>query len=57
MALFHEVELKNSYTKAKMIELLLPVVKDQFQEEWKKTTSIEKEGWLNISSTDDIESP
>lgn len=37
-----------------MMELLLPVVKEQFQEEWEKTPSIEKEQWLDIESTENV---
>ena len=36
------------------MELLLSVVNEQFQEEWEKTPSIEKEQWLDIESTENV---
>lgn len=54
VAACYGIDLKKRYTKVKMMELLLPVVKEHFQEEWEKTPSIEKEQWLDIESTENV---
>lgn len=54
VAACYGIDLKKRYTKVKMMELLLPIVKEQFQDEWEKTPSIEKEQWLIIESTEHV---
>lgn len=55
LAACHEVELKKSYTKAKMMDFLVPVVKEQFQNEWKNTSFNQKEQWIHLSNTENVE--
>lgn len=55
LAVQHQVEARKSYTKAKITELLIPVIKEHFSTEWSHFSSIEKEAFLQLQNAEEAE--
>ncbi|MBM6614334.1 hypothetical protein JTF06_05465 [Desemzia sp. RIT804] len=54
LAVKHQVDVKKSYTKAKITELLVPEINDLFSNQWSQFTTTEKEQFMQLQSSKEV---
>ena len=55
LAVQHQVDVKKSYTKAKIIESLVPKINEQFSNQWIQFTAAEKERFMQMQTDEEGE--
>lgn len=51
----HQVDVKKSYTKAKIVDLLIPEINEHFFNEWVQLTLSEKEYFMQMQNAEEAE--
>lgn len=55
LAVQHQVDVRKSYTKAKITDLLVPEINEHFFYKWSRFTPTEKEHFLQMQNAEEIE--